>query len=109
MTARRRLIREILLALLVEPVMELDRSLEDLLDAGEPLRIALIVEGAFSVLGGCEEISQVIAIIMLILRVVRRGAEEGRVARTGSSSSSYILNAALAASRRVPGLVGGVR
>ena len=45
--------------------MALDRSLEDLLDAGEPLRIALIVEGAFSVLGGCEEISQVIAIVML--------------------------------------------
>ena len=88
--------------------MALDRSLEDLLDAGEPLRIALIVESAFSVLGGCEEISQVIAIVMLRL-MVRRGAEEGRVARAGCSSSSYILTAALAASRRVPGLVGGGR
>ena len=65
MTARI-LIREIILALLIIIIMTLDRGLKDLLDAGEPLRIALIVEGAFSVLGGCEDIHHVITIIVLM-------------------------------------------
>ena len=100
MTARI-LIREIILALLIIVIMALYRSLEDLLDAGEPLRIALIVEGAFSVLGGCEDIHHVITIIVLM-----RDLKEGWVICAGCSC---ILTAALAASRRVPGLLVGGR
>ena len=66
MTARI-LIREIILALLIIIIMTLDRGLKDLLDAGEPLRIALIVEGAFSMLGGRKGIDHIVTIIVLML------------------------------------------
>ena len=66
MTARI-LIREIILALLIIIIMTLDRGLKDLLDAGEPLRIALIVESAFSMLGGCKGIDHIVTIIVLML------------------------------------------
>ena len=51
-------------ALLIIVIMALSGGLEDLLDAGEPLRVALIMEGAFFVLWGCEDISHIVAIVM---------------------------------------------
>ena len=51
-------------ALLIIVIMALFGGLEDLLDAGEPLRVALIMEGAFFVLWCCEDISHIVAIVM---------------------------------------------
>ena len=58
------LAREVIPALLVIVIRALGGSLEDFLDASKPLRIALIMEGAFFVLGCCEAISHIVTFVM---------------------------------------------
>ena len=62
--AARTLTRKVIPALLVIVIRALGGSLEDLLDASEPLRIALVMEGAFFVLGCSEDISHIVTIVM---------------------------------------------
>ena len=56
--------RKVIPALLVIVIRALGGSLEDFLDASKSLWIALIMEGAFFVLGCCEAISHIVTIVM---------------------------------------------
>ena len=58
------LVRKTVHALLVIVIRALGGGLEDFLDASEPLRVALVMEGALSVLGCCEDISHIVTIVM---------------------------------------------